>query len=99
MCAFWKYAPQDRKLDLTGSPRILIVQSELDPATAYEGSLRTHDDTKNATRLCRSTTRASTGSTSSASGRRVLSRSASESAPAAGDGHRRGKHPALSTEY
>ncbi|MDX6260356.1 MAG: hypothetical protein QOH84_2044 [Kribbellaceae bacterium] len=51
MCAFWKYAPQDRKLDLTGSPRILIVQSELDPATAYEGSLRTHDDTKNATRF------------------------------------------------
>lgn len=51
MCAFWKYAPQDRKLDLTGSPRVLIVQSEFDPATAYEGSKRTHDDTKNATRF------------------------------------------------
>jgi pimeloyl-ACP methyl ester carboxylesterase len=51
MCAFWKYAPQDRKLDLPGSPRMLIVQGELDPATAYEGSLRTHNDTLQATRF------------------------------------------------
>jgi pimeloyl-ACP methyl ester carboxylesterase len=51
MCAFWKYAPQDRKLDLLGSPRMLIVQGELDPATAYEGSLRTHNDTKAVTRF------------------------------------------------
>lgn len=51
MCAFWKYAPQDRKLDLPGSPRMLIVQGELDPATAYEGSLRTHNDTERATRF------------------------------------------------
>jgi hypothetical protein len=51
MCAFWNYAPQDRKLDLKGSPRMLIIQGELDPATAYEGSLRTHKDTKQATRF------------------------------------------------
>ncbi|TCN38452.1 TAP-like protein [Kribbella orskensis] len=51
MCAFWNYAPQDRKLDLKGSPRMLIIQGELDPATAYEGSLRTHNDTKQATRF------------------------------------------------
>ncbi len=51
MCAFWKYAPQDRKLDLKGAPRMLIVQGELDPATAYEGSLRTHNDTKQVTRF------------------------------------------------
>ncbi|WP_405060992.1 alpha/beta hydrolase [Kribbella sp. NBC_01505] len=51
MCAFWKYKPQDRKLDLTGSPRLLIIQGELDPATAYEGSLRTHQDTAKATRF------------------------------------------------
>jgi pimeloyl-ACP methyl ester carboxylesterase len=50
-CAFWPYAPQDRKLDLTGSPRILMIQGELDPATAYEGALRTHNDTANATRF------------------------------------------------
>jgi TAP-like protein len=37
--------PQDRKADLTGSPRILMIQDELDPATAYEGALRTHQDT------------------------------------------------------
>ncbi|MFB6725312.1 alpha/beta fold hydrolase [Kribbella sp. NPDC056345] len=51
MCAFWKYKPQDRKLDLTGSPRLLMVQGELDPATAYEGALRTHRDTAKATRF------------------------------------------------
>jgi pimeloyl-ACP methyl ester carboxylesterase len=51
MCAFWKYAPQDRKLDLTGSPRILMVQGEVDPATAYEGSLRTHQATAAYTRF------------------------------------------------
>jgi hypothetical protein len=51
MCAFWNYAPQDRKLDLTGSPRILMVQGEVDPATAYEGSLRTHQATAAYTRF------------------------------------------------
>lgn len=51
MCAFWPYEPQDRKLDLKGSPRILMIQGELDPATAYEGALRTHQDTARATRF------------------------------------------------
>lgn len=51
MCAFWPYEPQDRKADLTGSPRILMVQDELDPATAYEGALRTHKDTSRYTRF------------------------------------------------
>ncbi|MEV5963897.1 alpha/beta fold hydrolase [Kribbella sp. NPDC051952] len=51
MCAFWKYAPQDRKLDLKGSPRFLMIQGELDPATAYEGALRTHNDTARVTRF------------------------------------------------
>ncbi|GAA1586312.1 alpha/beta fold hydrolase [Kribbella sancticallisti] len=51
MCAFWKYAPQDRDLDLPGAPRMLMVQGELDPATAYEGALRTHKDTSAATRF------------------------------------------------
>jgi pimeloyl-ACP methyl ester carboxylesterase len=50
-CAFWPYEPQDRTLDLKGSPRMLMVQSELDPATAYEGALRTHNDTARATRF------------------------------------------------
>jgi pimeloyl-ACP methyl ester carboxylesterase len=51
MCAFWKYPPQDRTLDLKGSPRILMVTTELDPATAYEGALRTHRDTAAVTRF------------------------------------------------
>jgi hypothetical protein len=51
MCAFWQYEPQDRKLDLPGVPRMLMIQGELDPATAYEGALRTHQDTAHATRF------------------------------------------------
>lgn len=51
MCANWPYAPQDRNANLTGSPRILMVQSEFDPATAYEGSLRTHEYTSRFTRF------------------------------------------------
>jgi len=51
MCAFWPYQPQDRKLDLPGSPRILMIQGEVDPATAYEGSLRTHQATSKVTRF------------------------------------------------
>lgn len=51
MCAFWKYAPQDRNVDLLGSPRMLMVQAELDPATAYEGALRTHKATATYTRF------------------------------------------------
>jgi pimeloyl-ACP methyl ester carboxylesterase len=51
MCAFWPYGPQDRRVDLRRSPRLLMITSELDPATAYEGALRTHRDTRHATRL------------------------------------------------
>ena len=51
MCAFWPHPPQHRKLDLTGSPRTLMIHSELDPATAYEGAWRTHLVTAPATRF------------------------------------------------
>ncbi|RJK94367.1 alpha/beta fold hydrolase [Vallicoccus soli] len=51
MCAFWPYAPQDRDVDLAGAPRMLMVQGELDPATAYEGALRSHEATRRATRF------------------------------------------------
>ena len=51
MCVFWTHAPQDLQLDLTGSPRILMITSEIDPATAYEGAMRTHRDTAGVTRL------------------------------------------------
>ncbi|ALG07046.1 alpha/beta hydrolase [Kibdelosporangium phytohabitans] len=51
LCAFWPYPPQDRKLDLKGVPRMLMVHSELDPQTAYEGALRTYKDVSHAARL------------------------------------------------
>jgi pimeloyl-ACP methyl ester carboxylesterase len=50
-CAFWPHKPQDRKLDLKGSPRMLMIHSEIDPQTAYEGALRTHKDIAHASRL------------------------------------------------
>ncbi len=46
MCAFWPYEPLDRDVDLRGAPRMLMVDGEIDPATAYEGALRSHDDTR-----------------------------------------------------
>ena len=45
MCAFWPYEPQDRNVDLTGAPEMLMVEGEIDPATAYEGAMRSHDAT------------------------------------------------------
>ena len=51
ICAFWPYAPQSRAIDLPGSPRMLMVSSEFDPATVFEGALRTHIVTSGATRL------------------------------------------------
>ncbi|MCE7006680.1 alpha/beta hydrolase [Kibdelosporangium philippinense] len=51
MCTFWPYQPQDRKLDLKGAPRMLMVHSEIDPQTAYEGAIRTYKDITHASRL------------------------------------------------
>lgn len=44
-CAYWKFKPQTRTIDLVGLPtanKILMFQSEGDPATAYEGALAAH---------------------------------------------------------
>jgi hypothetical protein len=51
MCSFWKFAPTGRTVDLAGAPRVLMVQSEGDPATAYEGALAAHQGTADHTRL------------------------------------------------
>lgn len=50
-CAFWKYPAQDRVIDLKGAPGVLMVQSELDVITAYEGALQAHRDTRWSTRF------------------------------------------------
>jgi pimeloyl-ACP methyl ester carboxylesterase len=42
MCAYWPHPPQDRRVDLRRSPRVMMIQAELDPATAWEGAARTH---------------------------------------------------------
>jgi pimeloyl-ACP methyl ester carboxylesterase len=43
LCAYWKFKPQTRTIDLTGlSTKMLMFQSEGDPATAYEGALAAH---------------------------------------------------------
>lgn len=50
-CAFWPYRQNARTIDLTGVPRMLMFQSEGDPATSYEGALAAHRSTPKATRL------------------------------------------------
>ena len=43
LCAYWKFKPQTRTIDLAGLPKkMLMFQSEGDPATAYEGALAAH---------------------------------------------------------
>lgn len=51
MCSYWKYAATPRTIDLTGAPTMLMVQSEGDPATAYEGAAAAHRATGGHTRL------------------------------------------------
>jgi pimeloyl-ACP methyl ester carboxylesterase len=51
MCAYWPYGAQDRDVDLRRSPVLLMVQAELDPATAWEGANRTHRTLSRTTRL------------------------------------------------
>ena len=50
LCAYWKYKPQTRTIDLAGLPtKMLMFQSEGDPATAYEGALAAHRKTASRT--------------------------------------------------
>jgi pimeloyl-ACP methyl ester carboxylesterase len=51
MCTYWPYPPVRRTLDLRGAPTVLMVQSEGDPATGYEGALAAHRATPGRTRL------------------------------------------------
>lgn len=51
MCSYWKHPATTRTIDLAGAPRLLMFQSEGDPATAYEGALVAHRATANHTRM------------------------------------------------
>jgi hypothetical protein len=52
LCAYWKFKPQTRTIDLAGLPsKMLMIQSEGDPATAYEGALAAHRRTASKTVL------------------------------------------------
>ncbi|MDN5762878.1 MAG: alpha/beta hydrolase [Microlunatus sp.] len=51
LCAYWKFKPQTRTIDLAGAPKMLMFQSEGDPATAYEGALAAHRKTGSKTVL------------------------------------------------
>lgn len=50
-CAYWPFRQNGRTLDLTGAPRMLMFQSEGDPATSFEGSAAAHAATKSRTRF------------------------------------------------
>ncbi|SDT24752.1 TAP-like protein [Friedmanniella luteola] len=51
MCSYWPQPASTRTIDLTGAPTVLMVQSEGDPATGYEGALRAHRATAGRSRL------------------------------------------------
>ncbi len=51
MCSYWKFPSTTRTIDLAGVPRMLMFQSEGDPATSYEGALEAHKKTSAHTRL------------------------------------------------
>ena len=51
MCSYWPYPPIGRTLDLAGAPTLLLVQSEGDPATSYEGAWAAHRARPGKTRL------------------------------------------------
>jgi hypothetical protein len=51
MCNYWKFSPQKRTIDLPGVPRMLMFDSEGDPATAYEGAVAAHKKAAAHTRL------------------------------------------------
>jgi hypothetical protein len=51
MCSYWRFKTSPRTIDLTGVPRMLMIQTEGDPATAYEGGLAAHKKTSRHTRL------------------------------------------------
>lgn len=50
-CAYWPYKAVDMKVDTSKAPKMLLVQTEDDPATAYEGALKAHKASSNTTLL------------------------------------------------
>ncbi|WP_052596151.1 alpha/beta fold hydrolase [Luteipulveratus mongoliensis] len=50
-CAYWPYTAPQIKVDLKGAPPMMMVQTELDPATAYEGAIKAHQDVSANTRF------------------------------------------------
>lgn len=41
-CAYWPYKAQNSKIDLSKSPKIMMVDNTIDPATPYEGAVKAH---------------------------------------------------------
>ncbi|WP_018157342.1 alpha/beta hydrolase [Demetria terragena] len=41
-CAFWPYEAPQTKVDLSKAPPMMMVQTELDPATSYENAIAAH---------------------------------------------------------
>ncbi len=46
-CAYWPYKARDMKVDTSKAPQMLLVQTEDDPATSYEGALKAHKASTN----------------------------------------------------
>jgi pimeloyl-ACP methyl ester carboxylesterase len=41
-CAYWPYTAPQTKVDLSKAPPMMMVQTELDPATSYENAIAAH---------------------------------------------------------
>lgn len=46
-CAYWPYKPTNSEVDLSKSPKILMVDNTIDPATPYEGAVAAHRESPN----------------------------------------------------
>lgn len=46
-CTYWPYKPSNSKVELSKSPKILMVDNTIDPATPYEGAVAAHKASPN----------------------------------------------------
>ncbi|HWC23159.1 MAG TPA: alpha/beta hydrolase [Flexivirga sp.] len=46
-CAYWPYQATNSKVDLSKTPKILMVDTTIDPATPYEGAVAAHKASPN----------------------------------------------------
>ncbi|WP_265445154.1 alpha/beta fold hydrolase [Flexivirga meconopsidis] len=46
-CAYWPYKATNTKIDLSKAPKLMMVNTTVDPATPYEGAVKAHEASPN----------------------------------------------------